>query len=132
MLVKACNIVKAHNKLSLNMIIKTTVTTFETITIITSTVTTYKPHLCHSACECKVFTDFQCRTWFTKNSNQYKGQNNSLWEMRVVKMLGSLAFLVKDYDLSLRPTRSTQNLMIQFSSVAQSCPILCDPDGHSG
>ena len=42
-------------------------------------------------------------------------------------MLGSLAFLVKDYDLSLRPTRSTQNLMIQFSSVAQSCPILCDP-----
>ena len=66
MLVKACNTVKAHNKLLLNMIIKTTVATFETITIITSTVTAYKPRLCHSACECKVFTDFQHRTLFTK------------------------------------------------------------------
>ena len=66
MLVKACNTVKAHNKLSLNMIIKTTFTTFETITIITFTVTTYKPRLCHSSYKCKVFTDFQRRTWCTK------------------------------------------------------------------
>ena len=59
MLVKACNTVKACNNLSLNMIIKTTITTFETITIIiiTITITTYKPCLCHSVCECKVFTD---------------------------------------------------------------------------
>ena len=47
------------------MIIKTTITTFETI-IITITITTYKLCLCHSVCECKVFTDFQSRTWFTK------------------------------------------------------------------
>ena len=65
MLVKACNTVKACNNLSLNMIIKTTITTFETI-IITITITTYKLCLCHSVCECKVFTDFQSRTWFTK------------------------------------------------------------------
>ena len=70
MLVKACNTVKSRHKLSLNMIIKTTITTFETITIIviTITITTYKPCLCHSVCECKVFTDFQGRTWFTKIS----------------------------------------------------------------
>ena len=41
--------------------------------------------------------------------------------MRVVKMLGPLASLVKDYDLSLRPSRSTQDLMFQFSSGIQSC-----------
>ena len=31
-------------------------------------------------------------------------------------MIRPLSSLVKDYDLSLRPTRSTQDLMIQFSS----------------
>ena len=78
-----------------------------------------------SSCVSKCFIKFYCNSWFTKTHLEVVCF--FLIELLIINYRTS----IKGRYLRMIWNRKLWHLSVQFSSVAQSCPTICDPMNHS-